>query len=122
MPIHSNPSELKSALVFGALFAVVLLATAAGKEYLGDRGLYAVAALSGLTDMDAITLSAAQMVNAGRIAPDTAWRLILLAAMSNLVFKAGVVWVLGGRSLFRRVGVVFAAALGAGAALLAGWR
>jgi uncharacterized membrane protein (DUF4010 family) len=33
----------------------------------GSRGLYAVAALSGLTDVDAITLSTAQLVNAGRI-------------------------------------------------------
>jgi uncharacterized membrane protein (DUF4010 family) len=121
MPPHDNPSELKSALVFGALFAVVLLATAAGKEYLGNGGLYAVAALSGLTDMDAITLSTAQMVKGGKIVEATAWRLILVAAMSNLVFKAGVVWVLGESGLVRRIGAVFGVAFGAGAALLAFW-
>jgi uncharacterized membrane protein (DUF4010 family) len=121
MPSHGNPSELKSALVFGALFALVLLATAAGKEYLGNRGLFAVAVLSGLTDMDAITLSSAQMVVGGKVAEDTAWRLILVAAMSNLVFKAGVVWLLGERGLLRRIGIVFGVALGAGVALLAFW-
>lgn len=121
MPEHSNPSELKSALVFGLLFALVLLATAAGKEYFGDRGLYAVAAFSGLTDMDAITLSTAQMTNAGRITPDTAWRLILLAALSNLVFKGGVVLALGDRGLFRRILWLFGVALAAGAGILAWW-
>ena len=119
MPTHSNPSELKSALVFGALFALVLLATAAAKHQFGDRGLYVVAALSGLTDMDAITLSTARMVNAGEIPPETAWRLILAASMSNLVFKAGVVGVLGGHGLFGRIAVRFGIALGVMAALLA---
>ncbi|HOY59566.1 MAG TPA: DUF4010 domain-containing protein, partial [Verrucomicrobiota bacterium] len=119
MPAHGNPSELKSALVFGALFALVLLATAAGKHQFGDRGLYVVAALSGLTDMDAITLSTARMVNAGEIPPETAWRLVLAASMSNLVFKAGVVGVLGGHGLFGRISVRFGIALGVMAALLA---
>lgn len=121
MPAHGNPSELKSALVFGALFALVLVATAVGKQQFGDQGLYTVAALSGLTDMDAITLSTAQMVDAGRIPADTAWRLILVAAMSNLVFKAGVVGVLGAPGLFARVGVRFAVAFAVMAALLWTW-
>jgi uncharacterized membrane protein (DUF4010 family) len=52
MPQQQNPSELKSALAFGLIYALVLLAIAAGKNYLGSGGLYIVAALSGLTDMD----------------------------------------------------------------------
>src|SRR6266498_3958168 len=56
MPEQENPSELKSALVFGLIYAVVLFVVAAVKELYGSRGLYAVAALSGLTDVDAITL------------------------------------------------------------------
>src|SRR5262245_36418050 len=51
MPEQENPSELKSALVFGLIYAVVLFVVAAVKELYGSRGLYAVAALSGLTDV-----------------------------------------------------------------------
>mgnify|MGYP000732632035 CR=1 FL=1 len=61
------PSELKSAVVFGLLYAVVLLAVAFAEDELGRRGLYAVAAISGLTDLDAITLSTANLMQAGTV-------------------------------------------------------
>lgn len=121
MPPQGNPAELKSALVFGVLYGVVLLATAAAQDLFGARGLYAVAALSGLTDMDAITLSTAQLVAAGRLEVAVGWRAILLASLSNLVFKAGVVAVLGDRALVRRIAVLFGLLLLAGAAILAWW-
>ncbi|MHB9009392.1 MAG: MgtC/SapB family protein [Limisphaerales bacterium] len=118
---HTNPSELKSALVFAALFAGVLLATAAGKEYFGERGLYVVAALSGLTDMDAITLSVGQMTTRGTASPAIAWRLIVVAALANVVFKGAVAATLGGRPLFRRLLPYFGATFAAGVLILAFW-
>ena len=121
MPEQENPTELKPAIVFGLLYAVVLLAIAAAKEYFGQSGLYAVAVLSGLTDMDAITLSVTQMVNTEQISAGTGWRLIVVASMANLAFKAGTVAVLGERRLFGRVAVSFGIAAAAGAALLAFW-
>ena len=115
MPEQENPSELKSALVFGLIYAVVLFVVASVKELYGSRGLYAVAALSGLTDVDAITLSTAQLVNAGRLNADDGWKLIIVAAISNLIFKAGAVAALGGRKLFVRIlpayGIVIVAGL-----------
>jgi uncharacterized membrane protein (DUF4010 family) len=115
MPEQENPSELKSALVFGLIYAVVLFVVAAVKELYGSRGLYAVAALSGLTDVDAITLSTAQLVNAGRLNADDGWKLIVVAAISNLIFKAGAVAALGRRKLFVRIlpayGIVIVAGL-----------
>ena len=62
MPEQRNPTQLKSAVVFGLMYAGVLLALAAARAYWNGRGLYAVAFLSGLTEMDAITLSTAQPV------------------------------------------------------------
>ena len=121
LPVHGNPTELKSALLFTLLFALVLLAVAAAKEYLGQRGLYGVALLSGLTDMDPITLSTAQMVNAGRLEADTCWRLILLASLANLVFKGAMAALLGGSALFRHLAPWFGLALAAGGLLLAAW-
>ena len=66
MPEQQNPTHLKSALVFGLMYAVVLLALAAAQHYAGGGGLYAVAGLSGLTEMDAITLSTARCRSATR--------------------------------------------------------
>jgi uncharacterized membrane protein (DUF4010 family) len=116
-----NPAELKSALIFGALYAVILFGVAATKHYLGDRGLYAAAVISGLTDMDAITLSTAQLVNAGQLTADVAWRVILLAAMANTLFKAILVMALGDRRLGWRIAVLFAIAIAGGAVLLMLW-
>jgi len=121
MPVQTNPTELKPAILFGLLFAVVLLATAAGKAHFGQGGLYAVAALSGLTDVDAITLSTAQMIKDGRLDADTAWRLILLASMSNLVFKGMTVAALGTRRLLARIAVLFAVVLAIGVSILVFW-
>lgn len=71
--------------------------------------------------MDAITLSSAGLVEAGRADASTAWRTILIAAMSNLLFKLGAAALLGDRSLTRRVGAGFAAALACGGLILWLW-
>lgn len=121
MPEQENPSELKPALIFAGLYAVVLIAVAAAKDHFGQSGLYVVAVLSGLTDMDAITLSITQLVNSQNLPAETGWRLILTASMSNLVFKAGVVAVIGNRKLALRIAIWFAAALAGGSLLLIFW-
>lgn len=124
MPEQKNPTELKSALVFGAIYAAVLMALAAAKMWLGGQGLYAVAILSGLTDMDAITLTTARMASAEEnsgISGDIAWRLILVASMANLVFKAAIAAGLGGRGLAWRATAWLAVPFLAGSCVLALW-
>ncbi len=120
-PTHNNPAQLKVAIIFGGLYAVILLAVAAAKVHFGTGGMYLVAMLSGLTDMDAITLSTAELVKTGRVTTDTGWRVILLAALSNLVFKGGAVAVLGSRSLLISISILFSIALTGGGLLLAFW-
>ncbi|MEZ6097687.1 MAG: MgtC/SapB family protein [Pirellulaceae bacterium] len=121
LPLEEDPSELKAAIVFGVLYAAVLFAVAAVKEHFGNEALYIVAALSGLTDMDAITLSTAQMINKERLDVDTGWRMILIGALSNMVFKAGTVAVLGNRKLLLLVSLAFGVAFVGGILLLAFW-
>jgi uncharacterized membrane protein (DUF4010 family) len=121
MPVQGNPANLRTAITFGGVYAVIYLAVAAAKDEFGIRGLYTVAVLSGLTDMDAITLSTAQLVNQGRLETATGWQLILIASLSNLVFKASLVAVLGSRALLHHVLLPFGAALLAGAAILWLW-
>ena len=116
-----NPSELKPAILFGVLYALVLLVVAAAEDYLGDAGLYAAAAISGLTDLDAITLSTSQLVAQERVEASTGWRLILLASLSNLAFKLGLAAVLGTRELARRLAGLVAVAGAVGVVLLLAW-
>jgi uncharacterized membrane protein (DUF4010 family) len=80
-----------------------------------------VAAIAGLTDLSAITLSTANLMQADQLDVGTAWRMILVAGMSNIVFKAGVVLVLGSRAMRGRIALAFGAALAAGGAILLLW-
>jgi uncharacterized membrane protein (DUF4010 family) len=121
MPEQTNPAELKGALLFGALYALVLLATAAVKDHFGARALYGVAVVSGFVDLDAITLSTARLAAADRLEPATAWRVILTAALSNMAFKTGIAWVLGSTRLMARLWLPVAAVLAGGVALLLLW-
>ena len=115
------PADLRAALAFGLLYAVVVFLVAAAKEHFGASGMYVVAGLSGLTDMDALTLSTAQLTKDGRIDPERAWRLILVASMANLAFKGAAVAVVGHPRLLARVGIFFGIALAGGVGILAFW-
>ena len=121
MSEQQNPAELKPALIFGGLYALVLLAVAAAKDYFGSPGLYAVGLLAGLTDMDAITLSSAKLVESGRTTVADGWRTILVAAMSNFVFKFGIVALLGHRALTLRIAIAFCFALASGGLIFVFW-
>jgi uncharacterized membrane protein (DUF4010 family) len=121
VPEPENPSELKPALIFAVLFALIQLGVAVAKEHFGTQGLYAMAIISGLTDMDAITLSTLQTSKGGQLSAEIAWRMILMASMANLVFKAGTVAVVGNRRLFARVAVLFTIAFLAGSLILWWW-
>jgi uncharacterized membrane protein (DUF4010 family) len=83
--------------------------------------LYPVAVLSGLTDVDAITLSVGNLFQDARISADTAWRAIFIASVSNLLFKAGVVAVIGGTTLRRRLLPVMALLVVTGVLVAAFW-
>ncbi len=121
LPESGNPAELKPALIFGAIYAIVIFAVAVATDRFGFAGLYPVALLSGLTDVDAITLSTANLAVQQRLDATTAWRLILLASLANLVFKGTAACVLGSPALRVRILVLFAVAVAGGAAILLLW-
>ena len=121
MPEHGNPADLRTAMIFGGMYALIVFVVAATKAEFGEQGLYVVAVLSGLTDMDAITLSTSQLVNQGRLETETAWRMILVASLANLGFKGVLVATLGNRELFRDIAVAFGVAIAAGGAFLWLW-
>ncbi|MBX9602697.1 MAG: DUF4010 domain-containing protein [Bryobacteraceae bacterium] len=121
IPKPENPAELKPALLFAAGYAVVLAAAAATRHYFGEGALFFVAAISGLTDVDAITLSTANLVSGGTLSATTGWKLVITAVLSNLVFKAAVVAWIGHASLFRWVAASYLVVFAAGLVLLWLW-
>ena len=110
----ANPFELGVALRFGAILAAVILCARALEVWLGDVGLYLVAAVSGLTDVDAITLSYARMAG-DRTDLEVAAIGILIAAVSNSLLKAGIAVYVGGRQLGLTVALPLVACVAAGA-------
>ena len=116
-----QPANLKAAFSFAALYVVVLLAVAFVNERMGTRGLYAVSVISGLTDVDAITLSVARLVGSGQIGPDHGWRLVVVGVLSNLAFKGGVAAALADARLRRYVVLLFGLQVALGGALLMLW-
>ena len=103
----SNPAEIRTALSFGAVYGLVLIVSAALSDYAGSKGLYLVAVVSGLTDVDAITLSSLRLYGLEKLSANQAVTAILIATLSNLVFKLGIVATVGGALLTRRVGAGF---------------
>ena len=101
MPEVKNPTELKTAISFGLLYAIVLLASAWLQDVAGNKGLYIVALASGLTDADASVLSTLRMFNLEKISSAEAVIAVTLALMANLVFKIGLVITIGGGKLAR---------------------
>ncbi|ALO45743.1 MgtC/SapB family protein [Pseudohongiella spirulinae] len=85
-----NPLQLKTAMQFGLLLAVILLLSKALVAWFGDSGIYALALASGLIDVDAITLSLSRMATE-ELAPPVAANGILMAAVVNTLVK-GVIF------------------------------
>lgn len=117
----SNPFELGPAVKFGLIYAVILLVSKAAQTYLGSTGLYLSSIVAGLTDVDAITLSVAELSReAGSLSLSTGARAIVLAAMSNTVVKGGIVLTSGSSPLRRALlpGFVLMLVAGIGVAFL----
>ena len=109
-----NPFSLGPALKFGAFFVLILFIVRLAQDYLGDSGLFAAAALSGLADVDAITLSISEQTKAGELIRGVGSIGITIAVVSNSVVKTGIAFYSGGIKFGRTV------ASGLGAATVVG--
>jgi uncharacterized membrane protein (DUF4010 family) len=78
----------------------VLLITRAAQEVLGDAGVYVASFLAGLTGIDAITLSMAQLAG-DELSFQVATESLLLAATANALSKGGLTLALGAPQLRR---------------------
>jgi uncharacterized membrane protein (DUF4010 family) len=100
-----NPVAISRALKFAALFAAISLLAHGLREAFGHRGLYILAAVSGIADVDAITLNLSRMSlqSDDGVTPEVAARAITLATIVNCLVKAPIVWFLAGGAMGRRV-------------------
>jgi uncharacterized membrane protein (DUF4010 family) len=108
-----NPFSLWAASKFALLFAAVQLLLKLGQQYLPQTGIYTIAAVAGLTDVDAVTLSMAQQVRGSDVALRVAVTAIVIATVANTLVKASLAAFMG-KGLGRPV------LLGTGAILLVG--
>jgi uncharacterized membrane protein (DUF4010 family) len=108
-----NPFEIGTVLRLGLLLTVVTVAAKLLTAAAGAAGAYALAAVSGLADVDALTLSMARL-GARSLGADTAARAIVIVVAVNTVTKAVLGWIAGGRDLGQRLAAATAAALAAG--------
>lgn len=94
----SNPFQLFAAIQFGSLLGVIMLLAAALRHWFGETGIYALALVSGLADVDAITLSLARLAQTD-LAALTAAQAIVLAAIMNTLVKGFIVGIVAGRRM-----------------------
>jgi len=118
-PTSTNPTEISVALSFALIYVVVLLAAAWLSDIAGDKGLYAVAAISGLTDVDAITLSSLRLFELEKLSANHTVISIAIAFLSNMLLKFGLVFFIGGKNLALHIlGGFMAMTTGVGLGLL----
>lgn len=120
-PASENPARIREALTFAVIYVVILFIVAAVRDQLGEEAVYAVAVVSGLTDVDALTLSIGQLHASGNTSTETAWRAVFLATLSNLLFKAAAASIIGAAELRRPILMTTAIAILAGGAILLLW-
>lgn len=108
-PSSTNPTEIPAALGFALVYVIVLLGSAWLTDLAGNKGLYAVAAFSGLTDVDAITLSSLRLFQLDKLSGHDAAMAITIAFLANMLLKFGMVFFIGGKNLAKHVLIGFAA-------------
>jgi uncharacterized membrane protein (DUF4010 family) len=91
-----NPFALKPALTFGALYALILLMSRTAQLYFGETGLYVSSILAGLVDVNAVTLSMAELSNqSNEIDVSIAAQSVVFAVLSNTVVRSIMVFGMG---------------------------
>jgi uncharacterized membrane protein (DUF4010 family) len=104
-----NPAEIGKALILGLVFSTIVVLARAAQANLGTSGIWATGAIGGLVDVDSVAIAVAGMRRGGLVSLEAGSGAVLLATLANLVLKAGLVLVVGGRALARHVAPAFVA-------------
>jgi uncharacterized membrane protein (DUF4010 family) len=109
--ITKNPLQLSEAIKFGLLFGVIYGLITLTHQY-GDVGVHVVAFVSGLSDVDAITLSLSQLEMDQKISLMTSVNGIVIASVTNSLVKLGIVYWIGGKTIGIKMSFFFLITLG----------
>ena len=113
-----NPFSLGPAIKFSLFFVVILLVAKIANIYFGDKGLYLAALVSGLADVDAITLTIAEQTKGQDLAYETGAVGITIAVVANSIVKSGIAIYSGGMRFGRLIGIILLGATAAGLGVL----
>lgn len=113
---QSNPLALQSALLFGLVLAGIILLSHALTEWFGESGVLILAGISGMTDVDAISLALGRQ-SVTILSVEVASLAILIAAAVNTLVKMSMVAIIGGRALWHKVVPVMSSAVMLGAVM-----
>ncbi|HHF3206609.1 TPA: MgtC/SapB family protein [Vibrio diabolicus] len=111
---QTNPLALQSALFFGLVLAVIMLLAHALSDWFGNAGVLILSALSGITDVDAISLTLGRQ-STQTLSVTTAALGILIAASVNTIVKMGMVIAIGDKKIWRRIAPVMTGCVVVGA-------
>ncbi|MDV5058725.1 MgtC/SapB family protein [Vibrio diabolicus] len=111
---QTNPLALQSALFFGLVLAVIMLLAHALSDWFGNAGVLILSALSGITDVDAISLTLGRQ-STKTLSVTTAALGILIAASVNTIVKMGMVIAIGDKKLWHRIAPVMTGCVVVGA-------
>jgi uncharacterized membrane protein (DUF4010 family) len=101
-----NPLSLRVAIQFAILYALIVLLVRWADDGFGGAGVYWASFFSGLTDLDAISLSLAQLQRAGSLDANELARAVIIAAGANSLLKGAMAFALGGRTMRTPVAAV----------------
>jgi len=114
----ANPFNILPAVKFGLLYAVIVLMTRFISIVAGDSGVYIVSVLSGMTDVDAITLTMSNLSKQDPSKMEQAAVAVTLAAFSNTLMKAVMAFAIGSGKFRKGIVAGFAAIIAAGCTAL----
>jgi uncharacterized membrane protein (DUF4010 family) len=114
--VPRNPLQVVEALQMAAMFQLVLYGIELGRRWAGETGVVASAAVLGLTDLDALTLSMTR--DGGTIAVETAARALAVGVIANTSLKLGIAVMVGAPGFRRPIALSLAGMI---VAVLAGW-
>lgn len=109
-----TPFALKPAFFFAGFYIAIVFLAQAMLYFFGESGVLLVAFLSGIADVDAITISLARLAGDLVISEDLAVLGIVIAAFSNTIVKAGIAYSLGAKKFAKMIFIVFGSMILAG--------
>jgi uncharacterized membrane protein (DUF4010 family) len=115
-----QPLDIRNALWFSLLYIGISYGMYSARQWLNETLIYLSGAIAGIADIDAITISTAKWAASQPEAAPQAAIIVLLALISNSVFKLAVSWLNGARELRSAVALGFGLVLAVGA-IACGW-